>query len=96
MGGSSKGNCNVMNLFTEEMKGWFEKVLDLHLDEEEHPIDFSERFVLAMDQDTDHDTAISDESWGIERCAMVDLQSLWLGYAAIRSPESGAAQDSVV
>lgn len=57
MGGSSESNCNVMNLFTEEMKGWFEKVLDFHPDEEEYPIDFSQRFVMAMDQDT----VMSDE-----------------------------------
>ncbi|OQV05898.1 hypothetical protein CLAIMM_10554 [Cladophialophora immunda] len=46
VGGSSETNHNVMTLFTEEMRGWLEKAF--HSELEEHPIDFSRRFVMAI------------------------------------------------
>ena len=41
-----------MTMFTEEMKGWFEKALDFKPDEEGHAVGFSQRFVMAIDEDT--------------------------------------------
>ncbi|KIW66204.1 hypothetical protein PV04_08404 [Phialophora macrospora] len=45
-GGSSASRSNVMNLFTEEMKPWFESALAFDPDWKEHPIDFDRRFLL--------------------------------------------------
>lgn len=36
-----------MILFEENMKSWLDKALSFHPDESEHPVDFSERFIMA-------------------------------------------------
>ncbi|KIW41510.1 uncharacterized protein PV06_07060 [Exophiala oligosperma] len=46
-GGSTKSDYNVMILFEENMKSWLDKALSFHPDESEHPVDFSERFIMA-------------------------------------------------
>lgn len=38
-----------MILFEENMKSWLDKALSFHPDESEHPVDFSERFIMAYD-----------------------------------------------
>ncbi|EXJ84603.1 hypothetical protein A1O3_05273 [Capronia epimyces CBS 606.96] len=67
-GGSSASNYNVMTRFTRQMEGWFEKALSFDPDLEEHPVDFSQRFVVALDVDT----AAEVDSTTVDDTVMID------------------------